>query len=270
MSDTGNRIQLSTYIEFLWAAALTYRVKSEFDDRGGIMIVAPPASLKTAILAAVENSQFGIVGMSDITLKTLVEMRDQIASKKVHSLFFYDFQKVFERKVDTSANIIGSLRALMCEGFTTASWEKQGLLTAKARALIIAATTPGMYRDHMEEWDKSGFSRRFIFSMYSLSNPDVVTNAIMKNQPVAMCGISNVNVPYNLSIPIGGKPGDEHDLRKLLQRGQRGEEIPLILLRKVLAVLRWKSRARKEKDFAIDVVREFGKSMKDGGAEIVL
>lgn len=234
------------------------------------MIVAPPASLKTAILSAVENWQPGIVGMSDITLKTLVEMRDAIASKKIHALFFYDFQKVYERKADTSANIIGSLRALMCEGFTTAAFEKQGLLTARARALVVAATTPQMYRDHMEEWDGSGFSRRFIFSLYSLSNPNVIVNSIMNNEPVAIGGISQVQVPFNLSIPIGGKPGDEAELRKLLQKGQRGEEIPLILLRKTLAVLRWKSRQRREKDHSLDVVREFGKSMKGEGAEIVL
>ncbi len=127
-----------------------------------------------------------------------------------------------------------------------------------------------MYRDHMEDWDSSGFSRRFIFSLYSLSNPEVIVNAIMNNAPVAIGGISQVNVPFNLSIPIKGKPGDDVELRKLLQRGQRGEEIPLILLRKTLAVLRWKAREKKEKDFALDVVREFGKSMKDQGAEIVL
>lgn len=236
------------------------------------MIVAPPAQLKTSILSAVENSQPGIVGMSDITLRTLVEMRDQIASKKVNALFFYDFQKVYERKADTAENIIGSLRALMCEGFTTAAFEKQGLLRARARALVVAATTPIMYAKHMDEWDSSGFSRRFIYSLYSLSNPNVIVNAIMTNSPVAIGGISQVNVPFNLTIPIGlgEKSGDETELRKLLQRGQRGEEIPLLLLRKTLAVLRWKAKAQKKGDYGIDVVREFGKSMRGEGAEIVL
>lgn len=252
--------------------AMTWRVESSFEDRGGLMIVAPPAQLKTSILSAVESSQFGIIGMSDITLRTLVEMRDQIAGKKIHALFFYDFQKIYERKADTAENIIGSLRALMCEGFTTAAFEKQGLLRARARALVVAATTPQMYAKHMDEWDGSGFSRRFIFSLYSLSNPNLIVNAIMKNSPIAIGQISQVNVPFNLTVPIGfgEKPGDEKELRLLLQRGQRGEEIPLILLRKTLAILRWKARARREKDYALDVVREFGKSMKDAGAEIVL
>src|ERR1700674_2410733 len=134
-----NKVKVSTYIEFLWAAAMSYRVESAFHDRGGIMMVAPPASLKTAILSAIEQNSIGVMGCSDITLKTLTAARDLIAAKKIHTLMFYDFQKIYERKADTAAATIGTLRALMCEGFTSAAFEQQNIVQLKARAMVIAA-----------------------------------------------------------------------------------------------------------------------------------
>jgi len=222
------------------------------------------------MLRAIED-QPGVQAYSDITTTGLVEARDMIASKKIQTLLFYDLQKLYERKQETAANIIGSLRALMDEGFTTAAFEKStGIIQMRARALVLAATTPAMYRRQMGDWDETGFSRRLIFSVYSLQNPELIVKAIMADKPLELVGLSSVNVPFNLSIPLEERSGDENELRKLLRRGQRGEEIPLILLRKILAVLRWKAREQHAKDFSLDVVREFGKSMKDEGVEVEL
>jgi hypothetical protein len=221
------------------------------------------------MLSAVEN-QPGVMARSDMTTTGLVEARDAIASKKIHTLMFYDLQKIYERKQETAANIIGSLRALMDEGFTTAAFENQNVIQTRARALVLAATTPSMYRRCIADWDQTGFSRRLIFSVYSLANPEAIVKAIMSDTPLELAGLSSVNVPFNLSIKLDEKPGDETELRKLLRRGQRGEEIPLILLRKILAVLRWKAAAQHSKDYSMDVLREFGKSMKDEGVEVEL
>ena len=232
--------------------------------------MAPPAHFKTTMLKAVED-QPGVQAYSDITTTGLVEARDMIASKKIQTLLFYDLQKLYERKAETAANIIGSLRALMDEGFTTAAFEKgTGIIQMRARALILAATTPSMYRRCMPDWDETGFSRRLIFSVYSLQNPELIVKAIMADEPLLLAGLSSVNVPFNLSIQLQERPGDEVELRKLLRRGQRGEEIPLILLRKILAVLRWKAKQQKKGDYGLDVLREFGKSMKDEGVEVEL
>lgn len=261
--------KLANFIEVLWASTLTHRVESSFESRGGILLIAPPAHFKTTMLRAVEN-QPGVSPLSDITVKGLIEARDMIACKKINTLLFYDLQKVYERKADTTANIIGSLRALMDEGFTSAAFENQNIIQQRARALILAATTPAMYRRCAGDWDESGFSRRLIFSVYSLSNPELIVKSIMRDEPLELSGISSVNVPFNLSIKLEEKEGDEVVLRGLLGRGQRGEEIPLILLRKILAVLRWKAKHLHQKDYAIDILKEFGKSMKDEGVQIEL
>lgn len=263
------RTKLANFIEVLWASTLTHRVDSQFESRGGILLIAPPAHFKTTMLKAVET-QPGVHPLSDITVTGLVSARDMIAARKINTLLFYDLQKVYERKSETASNIIGSLRALMDEGFTSAAYENQNIIQQRARALVLAAGTPAMYRRYAGDWDENGFSRRLIFSVYSLSNPEVIVKAIMKDEPLELCGISSVNIPFNLCIKMEEREGDETALRSLLSRGQRGEEIPLILLRKILAVLRWKAKQLHHKDFALDIVKEFGRSMKDEGVQIEL
>lgn len=264
-------VRLETFLTVLWAATQTHRVESKFKSRGGIFLVAPPGQMKTSMLSILTD-QAGVMGYSDMTVRTLVEARDYIASKKLHTLLFYDFQKIYERNAATAANIVGSVRALVEEGFSSAAWEEHtNLIQTKARALVMAACTPAFIRSHVVEWDESGFSRRFLFCHYSLANPEVIVHAIMKDDPIPLMLNGSVNVPFNLTIPLVEHAGDENTLRRMLRRGQRGEEVPLILLRKILAVLRWRcQRMKKKGNDAMSLLEEFSQSMRDEGAEIIL
>ena len=129
-------IRLETFLTVLHAACLTHRVESNFKSRGGLLLVAPPGQMKTSMLSTLTD-QHGVMGYSDMTTRTLVEARDYIASKKVHTLLLYDFQKIYERKSDTAANIVGSLRALVEEGFSSAAWEEQLTLYRLKRVLSL-------------------------------------------------------------------------------------------------------------------------------------
>jgi hypothetical protein len=264
-------IRLETFLTVLHAACLTHRVQSNFPSRGGMLLIAPPGQMKTSMLNTLTD-QPGVMGYSDMTSKTLVEARDQIASKKIHTLLLYDFQKIYERKADTASNIVGSLRALVEEGFTSAAWEEHAnIIQTKARALVMAACTPAFIRNHIVDWDESGFSRRFLFCHYSLSNPEIIVKAIMQDDPIPLVLNGSVTVPFNLVIPLVEHPGDEHKLRKMLRHGQRGEEVPLILLRKLLAVLRWRcGKMRKPGVNAMHIMEEFSQCMMNEGAEITL
>lgn len=264
-------IRMETFLTVLHAAAMTHRVDSNFKSRGGMLLVAPPGQMKTSMLVTLTDTA-GVMGYSDMTTKTLVEARDYIASKKVHTLLLYDFQKIYERKSDTAANIVGSLRALVEEGFSSAAWEEHtNLIQTKARALVMAACTPAFIRNHIVEWDESGFSRRFLFCHYSLSNPEIIVKAIMRDEQIPLVSNGNLNVPFNLVIPLVEHKNDELELRRMLRHGQRGEEVPLILLRKILAVLRWRCSKLKVKGVdAMGLLKEFSQCMRDEGAEIVL
>lgn len=267
-------MRISTFLEVLWAASQTHRVQSRFKQRGGIFLVSLPGQLKTTLLRITEDSTIGVLGLSDLTTTMLVEARDSIAANKIHTLAFYDFQKIFERKADTASNILGNIRALMDEGFTTAAFEKagaHGVIQQRARALIMAAITPKFYRDHLSEWCDQGMGRRAIFCVYKLRNPEVITEAIMRELPIDLATVAT-SVPSNLQLDA--RPMDDPQVEKLLMRmlrHQPGDEVPLILLKKIYAVLQWKYKVRlKQKDKAGYILSEFSEALGPEGAELVI
>jgi hypothetical protein len=263
-------VKLDTFTEVLWAATITHRVRSRFPSRGGIFLVSPPGQLKTSLLSIFE-SQVDAVCYSDMTSTTLVEARDLIASNKVNTLILLDFQKLYERRADTASNIEGNIRGLMDEGFTTASFERvsHNVIQSKARALVMGALTPAFYRAKLSGWESSGFARRSIFCVYKLSNPGLIEQAILRENPIELkCG--PLSMPVNLEIPaLDLTTKEEAFLTRLLHK-QR-EDVPLNLLKKIFAVLRWRyTKHLKQKDRSLEVLEEFGECLGHGGAEISL
>lgn len=266
-------MRVETLLEVLWAATLTSRVVSKFDSRGGIFLVAPPGQLKTSFLK-IFDEQPGVLGFSDMTTNNLVSARDMISSRKVHTVTFYDFQKIYERRADTASNIVGNIRALTDEGFKSASFEQGGestrVIQAKARALVLAATTPSFYRQNLGEWTSNGFARRFLFCVYTMRDPDIMVDAIMNERPIELRNME-VALPANLAIDMAPTPtqAEAAMLRRML-RNQAGEEVPLVLLRKIHAVLRWKCQRLGLKDSSMETLEEFSQCLNSEGAQLVV
>lgn len=263
---------LDSLSEILWASTLTHRVESRFPSRGGILMIAPPGQLKTSLLQSLEN-QRGVLGYSDMTSITLVEARDNFASHKCHTLLLYDLQKIYERRADTASNIMGSIRSLMDEGFTTASFENvsSSAIQSRARALVLAATTPSFYRIHLKSWEESGLSRRFIFSSFSMVNPEKLEEAVLNENPIEFKSCE-VPVPPNAIIPLSMNGHGTHGASDgaFLQYclGKQVEKVPLILMKKILAVLRWKFERMGRKDRSRDIIGDFSESMRGEGARL--
>jgi hypothetical protein len=235
-------------------------------------MVAPPGQLKTSLLQSLEQ-QRGVLGYSDMTSITLVEARDNFASNKCHTLLLYDLQKIYERRADTASNIIGCVRALTDEGFTTASFENvsSSALQTKARAMVLAATTPSFYLKHLKEWEDSGFARRFIFSRFNMVNPEVLEEAVLEENPIEFKSFE-VPVPANLIIPlsmngVGPYGATDADFIKYCLAKQV-EKVPLILMKKILAVLRWKFSRLKRKDKSREILEDFAESLRGEGAKL--
>lgn len=260
-------MKLDTFLEVMWAATQTHRVRSRFPSRGGLFLVSPPGQLKTSLLATFEE-QLGVLAYSDMTTTNLVEARDMIASKKVNTLVLYDMQKLYERRADTASNIEGNIRSIMDEGFTNASFENtsHNVIQSKARALVMAACTPPFYRAKLGKWEGSGFARRILFCIYTLKDPEAIQRAMFSETPIDL-GNSSIRMPVNLEIIPDMKDGDDQFLLRCAKK-QR-EDVPLNLLKKILWVLRWTyTKKDKQKDRSMEVLREFSECLGDGGAEI--
>jgi hypothetical protein len=257
-------VKLASLLDVLWAATLTHRVRDNYSDRGGIILVSPPGHLKTTFLSLFSDFT-GVLGYSDLTSMSLLESRDAIVSGKVHTLLLYDMQKLYERRADTASNIIGNLRALAGEGFATASFERvsRNVIQQKARALVLGACTHAFYRQHLAEWEETGFARRFLFSVFRLKNPDIVLERVLKDNPIELI-YSRVNIPANLVIEAKITEEDERLVTSAL--GKQQEAIPALLLRRILAVLRWRFQRMKKADRSAKIIEDFAQSLSKEGA----
>lgn len=249
-------------IEILGAAAHTWAVDWHgFPQQGGIFLGAPPGQLKTFMLSALENIP-GTKGISDLTSRELDKIHAKIEAKEIRTLLFYELPKLYERKQDTASNIMGHIRSLVDEGFTGISSSQSGI---KARCTVIAAMPLKFQRQHEAEWDDNGLARRMIFSRFILNKPEIIERAIVNGEKIKTA--ASFPVPFE-SVKMSVTKEESTDLLMSLKRGEQSSGTPLVLLKKIVSVLRWKAQVMHRKDDSMSLVREFIRSTSRSGAEI--
>ena len=255
-------VRLTTMIEFLGAAAHVWAVDwPGFPQHGGIFLGAPPGQLKTFMIQALENVP-GTKGISDLTARELDKIHAKVEAREIRTLLFYELPKIYERRAETASNIMGHLRSLVDEGFTGLSNSQTGI---KSRCAIIAAMPLKFQRLHEAEWDDNGLGRRMIFSRFVLSRPEVIERAIITGQRIKTS--ASFPVPFD-PIKMLVTEDESSEILTILKRGEQSSSTPFIMLKKIVSVLRWKCKEMHRKDNAMELVREFSRSMGRSGAEV--
>ena len=264
-------MQASDLVEVLCAAHLGHLVEGPFRERGGIMLVGPPGVLKTTFVSILDQHYQDCVMLSDINVKSLVALRDQIASGKINTLVLPELAKVYERADATALNVEGTLRALAAEGFSAASFEDSRINRLSARAMVIGAMTPATIEKRFVGWEESGFNRRFLFSLLRLSDAMALENAAMNWQRIDF-RIRHIPLAPSLgpsTIPNLTTQKERHRLAVLVKNQPGGDHaIQLQLLIRVLAVLKWWYAETGTLDDPMQVLERFAVSLGKNGAEI--
>jgi hypothetical protein len=263
------KMKINTLIEVISAAHLSHYINSPFPERSGIMFVGPPANLKTAVIEIMDNYPNAIV-LSDLTVKQGVGLREDISANKIITLAFADFAKLYQRGTAGAMNIEGYVRALPAEGFRKANWEDSRMVCTPARALILGCMTNRFYTLHYSQWLDDGFARRFLWSHFHLADPELILNAIVEGERIDFSDKTGFNPKIPTSkgaIPWSTNATEGHELRMLL-KNQPGPELGLILLKKMIAALRWKFP--REKNKPMDIIHDFAKSLTREGVELTL
>lgn len=231
------------------------------------MLVAPPGQLKTSMLDKL-SVQPGVKLLSDLTVRAVPDLRDAIVGGRVHTLIFRDFQKIFERGIDASANTMGFLRGLVDEGYGSTGWESQAASELPTEAVVIAACTTTLLKRRIEDWKQSGFARRFLFPTYSIGSigHQRIIRSIREDKKLRLNGVALL--PLGERIPITLVEKEEVDHLHRFAAMQYGDETPLIMLRKIMAVIRWKRRRMHQKDDAMDVMLNFCQSLTERGTRL--
>lgn len=232
-----------TLVELIDAAHLTSFIQSPFPQRGALMIVGPPGSLKTTFMKVALREYPSALFLSDLNINSLMGIRESLISGRYRTIAFPEYEKLYQRKADTASNIEGTIKQLIEEGFTRASFEEQDAIAYTARTLVIGAMTYNFYSRMVGRWRESGFKRRILWVGIQLSNPDKVMQAIRKWELIEMDGIQRrfptKDIPFNITEK------ESLAVEKMLE-GQ-WEATPYVLMKKMLAVLKWKYGARHPK-----------------------
>lgn len=260
-------MKLETLLRILVASHYTHQVEGPdklTSIHGGLMLVAPPGMLKTAILKVALDSHAGVLGLSDINVQGLGRLRHTISNGKVKTLVFYEFAKLYQRNTAVSSNVEGVLSALVDESYHKLAFDVQEAHALPCGALVLGAMVPKFYEEQLDRWQDSGFARRFIWCMYKLRNPKLVQGAIAKWQSVSFGADFRFKIPLD-PIPYGLTQPEAEWIQRLLTYNH-GIETPSILLQKIACVLRWENKALKRDDDTVKVLKEFAPLLtKHGG-----
>lgn len=262
-------MSVSILLEVLCAVHLSSYVEAPFHDRGGLMIVGPPGVLKSTFLALLDKNYNDALLISDINVKSLNDLRDQIASKTIRTLVLPEYAKIHERHSYTALNLEGHLRALAGEGFTSASFEDSRIQRLRARCTILSAMTPSFQTRHFKNWEETGFNRRFLWSLVRLKDPNLLEHAVERWELVDVRLAHIPPAPLD-SIPNRTTTEERQEIRRLVKYQPGGSHaVQVALLSKVLAVLKWWYQlGRRPEREAMATVRSFALSLGKEGAEL--
>ncbi|MGH3589548.1 MAG: hypothetical protein ACRDRF_00725 [Pseudonocardiaceae bacterium] len=231
-----------------------------------------PAALKSTFVGVLDKQYHDVVMYSDLNVKTLTQVRDQMATGAIRTLVLPELAKLYQRNPGTASNIEGTLQALVAEGFTAASFEDARVNRLKARAVVIGALTPSTQQDHFDMWESSGFNRRFLWPLIRLADSSALTQAVVDwelidfrithvpRAPIGLEKIPNITTrkerSYLMSV-VKYQPGGDHALQ-------------LQMMVKILAVLRWWYGEIQDKRDPLETIDSFSKALGREGAEIVV
>lgn len=257
-------MKLSTLVEVLNAVHLSRYVQTPFIQRGGIMLVAPPASLKSSCLSFLQEYP-SVMMISDLNVQSFNTMRSDIVSGRTSTLVFSDLEKLYQRHSSVSTNLEGHIKAIADEGFRRPSFQDQRAVCIPAHASIIACMTENFYEKKISQWLNDGFARRFIWCHYALENPELILDALDMGQLIRLSDKTfSPMIPADRRIESDITKEESVFIARML-RFHHQRETPTILMRKVLSVLKWKFKREWR-----TVLNDFAPSLTHTGAKVSL
>ena len=253
-------MKLSVLTDIISAAHLTRFVEGPYDQRGGIMIVAPPGHFKSTILEAALADYPDVLRLSDLNVQQLGMLKESLLSGRYNTLAFGEFQKLYERNPATASNLEGHLRALIDEGFGKTSFQDPRMAGLMARTTLIAGITPSCYANHYAHWLATGFARRLLWVTYKLENPEAIERAI---HDWRLLDLGKVGSSFPISRRIAYKvaPTTSQWISSLLNE-QPSKETGFAMMKKIYCVLEWRFGKKR----AYKIIADFAPAISAKGA----
>lgn len=259
-------MKILNLIEVCSALHFSRYVKSEFPQRSGIILVGPPGSLGSTIVNESIHYLPHTIVVSDLNVRQLMMLRDDVAAQRITSIGIMDFEKIYQRHGSTASNVEGHIKGFADEGFFHTSMEDSRTIVLPARAAVLTKMTQKFYMTKYSDWIDNGFARRFIWCVYRLKDPEIIEESIHKWRKIHLTDSAKfITKMPNQKIPMSCTEEESRTIRRMLNFQRAGIETPLIALKKILSVLKWKFGNKAK---AMEIVLDFSEGMSAKGAEL--
>lgn len=260
-------MQVKSLIEFASAAIDTKLIiDGPFKERGGLMLVAPPGSLKTTIIDLASDPYDTVLQLSDLNVQQWMQIKDEFVSRRYTCLAFPEYEKIYQRHRATAQNVEGIMKALTSEGYSIGPGGDPRMPRLKARAFVLGGITVDCHERNYNAWQKNGFLRRFLWCLFSCANPDAIVEAIREWKRINFGKM--VYMPANGCIDVNVSKERSRQLEKMISAQPGLQGTGYVLLKKTVAVLEWRYKENPEHvdEILNDIAPSFGKD----GAELIL
>ena len=263
-------MQIASLIEFLDAAIYTKYVVGPYEERGGVMLVAYPGSFKTSIVNSSVQGHPDVMKTSDLNVQQWLKVKDDFITGRYTCLAFTDFEKIYQRHTSTAMHVEGIIKGLVAEGYGTGPSGDQRMPTILAYALVIGAMTNTCMESKYDDWQKSGFLRRFIWITYAVKNQNKIHEAIERWEKLDFGRFKDR--PINSNIKAQETPPElSSKLRHMMQEQPGLNGTGYVLLQKIVSVLLWKYGANGKGTKAVmEILNDVAPSFSKDGGRITL
>jgi len=234
------------------------------------MLIAPPGSMKSTLINACYRPYMpSAIIMSDVNVDTLNRMRIRMTQGYTITLALPAYEKIYERNPQTAKNLEGHIKALVDEGFNLPSFQDQQMLgQSEARCLVVGGMVQTCYARHFSEWEENGFNRRFIWSSFQLKDPHMLTDAIHNWERITI-EHRIPPMPQNRRIKMSVSVEESNLLQRMMSQ-QGCNATPYALLKKILAVLKWRFNRPEDRKKPMEIMTDFSQSLGTRMAKLTL
>jgi hypothetical protein len=268
------RLHVQDFLEILCCLHLSSYVPSPIEDAGGFMLIAPSGSMKSSLLAIVNNLYPArCVIDSNWYYSKLLKMAPAFYNRSIRSIIIPELSSIYAGDPRTGARIEAMLQQMAGEGCFSTNEDDSRFQKYEMRATVFGAMTPEFWsRKNKDTRWQEGFHRRFIWGFLAPEDDDVLMDYLQAWRRAEIELSQPPQEPAQQFIPDTLTYEEKGILRKILkpQSNFGPSHARFVVFCKAIAVLKWHYKRMKINKNAIETAKRFSLCLGDKAALLII
>lgn len=265
------KVSVNALVEGICGIHLASYVAAPYKDRGGLMLVGPPGVLKTTLLDVLDDNYHNALSISNSFMGTMSKLQSAFYNGQIRSLCFPDLQSIYAGDPRTANRIEQMMMQLAGEATRTiGGGEDSRYAKFKGYCTMFACMTDTFFTSHTPKWEASGFLRRFLWSTYTLQDPEILIRAISQWTRADLGSYRIPEIPTNAYIKDTLTSIERNEIYAWLRHQPGPHEIQMQVMCKAVCALRWHYELKGYKKDAMHTMHEFAETLQRDAALLTI